>query len=190
MVFANMERERIVIFTWHQRQTINATGDIRYRSMIILFRGGTHEHALPALPAFGVRSRGAPHQRITDIQERWVRHRPEARRWIWGKHQANHPQGCFPEVFPAAYRTRTCPTCPSCLWQGYVRCRWERSQALGDPEDLGLGIILHFVGMPEGEGDRRGRHTRLLCNVIHRNSCHKTSLSALMHGTHTRVPKP
>ena len=40
--------------------------------------------------------------------------------------------------------------------------------------------------MPEGEGDRRGRHTRLLCNVIHRNSCHKTSLSALMHGTHTR----
>ena len=46
------KRERIVISTWHQRQTINATGDIRYRSMIILFRGGTHEHALPALPAF------------------------------------------------------------------------------------------------------------------------------------------
>ena len=60
------------------------------------------------------------------------------------------------------------------------------AKLLGDPEDLGLGIILHFVGMPEGEGDRRGRHTRLLCNVIHRNSCHKTSLSALMHGTHTR----
>ncbi|OSH00945.1 hypothetical protein LMG10734_1674 [Bifidobacterium adolescentis] len=46
------KRKRIVISTWHQRQTINATGDIRYRSVIIPFRGGSHKYSLATLPAF------------------------------------------------------------------------------------------------------------------------------------------
>ena len=46
------KRERIVISTWHQRQTINATGDIHYRSVITPFRGGSHKYSLATLPAF------------------------------------------------------------------------------------------------------------------------------------------
>lgn len=46
------KRKRIVISAWHQRQSINAAGDIRYRSVIIPFRGGSHKYSLAALPAF------------------------------------------------------------------------------------------------------------------------------------------
>ena len=95
-----------------------------------------------------------------------------------------------PAASPAAYRTRTCPTCPSCLWQGTCIAAGNVAKLIGDPEDLGLGIILHFVGMPEGEGDRRGRHTRLLCNVIHRNSCHKYQSKRFDAWDTHEVPKP
>ena len=47
------KRKRIVISAWHQRQSINAAGDIRYRSVIIPFRGGLPDkYSLAALPAF------------------------------------------------------------------------------------------------------------------------------------------